>query len=90
MDGVKDKPRVLTGSFAKNPSDDEPIPIWIAGYLLIFDWTEGIMGMPIHDNRDFKIAQKVGFPRQQVLSDLQNGTTLPFRAEWRIPVNLAC
>ncbi|MDR1907132.1 MAG: leucine--tRNA ligase [Puniceicoccales bacterium] len=77
-DLAKDKSGVFTGSFAKNPLNGEPIPIWIADYVLISYGTGAIMAVPAHDDRDFEFAQKFAIPIKQVLSDPQNETTLPF------------
>ncbi len=56
------KTGVNTGTFAINPVNDQPIPIWIADYVLISYGTGAIMAVPAHDARDFEFAQKFELP----------------------------
>lgn len=51
------KTGVFTGSYAINPIDDHPVPIWIADYVLVSYGTGAIMAVPAHDVRDFEFAQ---------------------------------
>ena len=55
-DLAKEKTGVFTGSYAINPVNDEPIPIWVADYVLISYGTGAIMAVPGHDTRDFEFA----------------------------------
>jgi leucyl-tRNA synthetase len=57
---AKDKTGVFTGSYAINPVSGQPIPIWVADYVLISYGTGAIMAVPAHDERDFEFAQKFG------------------------------
>jgi leucyl-tRNA synthetase len=59
---AKEKTGVFTGSYAINPVNGEPIPIWIADYVLISYGTGAIMAVPAHDTRDFEFAQQFGIP----------------------------
>ena len=59
---TKQKTGVFTGSFAINPVNDEPVPIWIADYVLISYGTGAIMAVPNHDTRDFEFAEQFGIP----------------------------
>ncbi|HLJ09606.1 MAG TPA: leucine--tRNA ligase, partial [Planctomycetaceae bacterium] len=59
-DLAKEKTGVFTGSFAINPVNGEPIPIWIADYVLISYGTGAIMAVPAHDLRDWAFAVKFG------------------------------
>ncbi|MEP7359042.1 MAG: class I tRNA ligase family protein, partial [Anaerolineales bacterium] len=58
----KDKSGVFIGAFARNPVNDERIPIWIADYVLGTYGTGAIMAVPAHDERDFAFALKFGLP----------------------------
>ena len=51
------KTGVFTGSFAINPVNGKPIPIWIADYVLASYGTGAIMAVPAHDTRDFAFAK---------------------------------
>jgi leucyl-tRNA synthetase len=54
----KEKTGVFTGSFAVNPATRQPIPIWIADYVLMEYGTGAIMAVPGHDERDFEFAKQ--------------------------------
>lgn len=59
---VKVKTGVFSGSYAVNPVTGQPIPIWIADYVLISYGTGAIMAVPAHDTRDFEFAQQFALP----------------------------
>lgn len=69
---AKDKTGVFTGSCAINPVNHEPIPIWIADYVLISYGTGAIMAVPAHDERDFEFAQQYGIEIKQVVQPPEN------------------
>ncbi|HET7372626.1 MAG TPA: leucine--tRNA ligase [Gemmatimonadaceae bacterium] len=54
----KEKTGVFTGAFATNPATGQPIPIWIADYVLMEYGTGAIMAVPGHDERDFEFAKQ--------------------------------
>ncbi|MHB1959241.1 MAG: leucine--tRNA ligase [Acidobacteriaceae bacterium] len=54
------KEGVATGRFATNPFTQEPIPIWVANYVLMDYGTGAVMSVPAHDERDFEFAKKFG------------------------------
>ena len=56
------KTGVFTGGFATNPATGEPVPIWIADYVLMEYGTGAIMAVPAHDQRDFEFAIRYGLP----------------------------
>ena len=55
-DLAKEKTGVFTGSYAVNPVSGEPVPIWVADYVLISYGTGAIMAVPAHDLRDWEFA----------------------------------
>ena len=59
-DLAKEKTGVFTGAYAINPANSEPIPIWVADYVLLGYGTGAIMGVPAHDERDLEFARKFG------------------------------
>jgi leucyl-tRNA synthetase len=63
----KEKTGVFTGSYATNPVNGEPVPIWIADYVLVSYGTGAIMAVPAHDERDFEFAQRYGIPIKAVV-----------------------
>ncbi|HZL41649.1 MAG TPA: leucine--tRNA ligase [Verrucomicrobiae bacterium] len=64
---AKEKTGVFTGAYAINPATSEPIPIWIADYVLASYGTGAIMAVPGHDQRDFEFATKFGLKIAQVV-----------------------
>ncbi|TMG82776.1 MAG: leucine--tRNA ligase, partial [Betaproteobacteria bacterium] len=63
----KEKTGVFIGAYALNPATSEPIPIWIADYVLMEYGTGAIMAVPGHDERDFEFAQAYGLPIVRVV-----------------------
>jgi leucyl-tRNA synthetase len=68
---TKTKTGVFTGSHAINPVNGQPVPIWIADYVLISYGTGAIMAVPAHDTRDFEFAQQFDIP---ILAVVDPGT----------------
>ncbi len=73
----KDKTGVFTGSFAINPATQQPIPIWIADYVLMEYGTGAIMAVPGHDERDFEFARAFDLPIVRVVADDVTNDTQP-------------
>ncbi len=63
-----EKTGVFTGTYAVNPFTNEPVPIWVADYVLATYGTGAIMGVPAHDARDFEFAKKYQLPIREVIS----------------------
>ncbi len=61
-DLAKDKTGVFTGRYAINPVNNQPIPIWVADYVLMGYGTGAIMAVPAHDTRDFEFAKNLNIP----------------------------
>jgi len=57
----------FTGSYATNPLTNEPIPIWVAEYVLIGYGTGAIMAVPSDDLRDRAFAEKFGLKIIEVI-----------------------
>lgn len=76
---AKDKTGVFTGSHAINPATGQPIPIWVADYVLASYGTGAIMAVPAHDERDYEFAQKFNLPCPQVITPADGSEiALPF------------
>ena len=57
----------FTGAYAKHPFTGQPLPIWVADYVVAGYGTGAVMGVPAHDSRDHAFAQHFGLPIVQVL-----------------------
>jgi leucyl-tRNA synthetase len=64
---AKEKTGVFCGSYAINPVTNQPIPIWIADYVLASYGTGAIMAVPAHDTRDLEFARKFKLPILKVV-----------------------
>jgi leucyl-tRNA synthetase len=56
------KTGVFTGSYATNPATGEPIPVYLADYVLRGYGTGAIMAVPADDERDREFAEAFGLP----------------------------
>ncbi|MBI3807414.1 MAG: leucine--tRNA ligase [Nitrospirae bacterium] len=64
----KEKTGVFTGGYAVNPVNKEPLPIWIADYVLMGYGTGAIMAVPAHDERDWAFAKTYALPIREVIA----------------------
>ncbi|AFY36150.1 leucine--tRNA ligase [Calothrix sp. PCC 7507] len=80
---AEDKPKrgVPTGGKAINPFNGEEVPIWIADYVLYEYGTGAVMGVPAHDVRDFKFANKYNLPIEFVIVPPEAVADEDFRQE---------
>ncbi|HEY3534595.1 MAG TPA: leucine--tRNA ligase, partial [Pedococcus sp.] len=58
----RDKTGVFTGAWATNPANGEPIPVFVADYVLMGYGTGAIMAVPGQDQRDWDYATAFGLP----------------------------
>jgi leucyl-tRNA synthetase len=65
--GAIEKHGVFTGRYAKNPYNDEAVPVWVANYILMDYGTGAIMSVPAHDDRDYEFAEKYKLPIRLVI-----------------------
>jgi leucyl-tRNA synthetase len=70
----KEKDGVFIGRYAINPATDDPIPIWVADYVLMEYGTGAIMAVPAHDERDFEFAERYGLSVRQVVAPADGET----------------
>ncbi|MDR3724283.1 MAG: leucine--tRNA ligase [Terracidiphilus sp.] len=80
--GAIEKHGIPTGKSAINPYNGQPVPIWVANYILADYGTGAIMSVPAHDERDFEFATKYNLPIVPVIKPV-NGEEqpLPFCSE---------
>jgi len=84
---AKEKTGVFTGSYARNPVNGEPVPIWVADYVLISYGTGAIMAVPAHDERDFEFAQQFGLPIRTVV---EPGDAIPSSEREEMLAGIRC
>lgn len=56
-----------TGLFAEHPLSGEPVPIWVANFVLMEYGSGAVMAVPAHDQRDWEFAKKYGLDIVQVV-----------------------
>jgi len=59
---VKTVSGAFTGSYALNPFNNQPVPVWISEYVLMGYGTGAIMAVPADDARDKAFAEKFKLP----------------------------
>src|SRR5262245_21057476 len=59
---AKTKTGVFTGAYATHPITRQPIPVWIADYVLASYGTGAIMAVPGQDERDWEFAEVYNLP----------------------------
>jgi leucyl-tRNA synthetase len=63
----RDKTAVFTGTLATNPASGEPLPVFVADYVLGGYGGGAIMAVPAHDQRDLEFAKAFGLPVRAVV-----------------------
>lgn len=63
-----DKLGMALGIHAIHPITGEPVPVWVANFVLISYGTGAVMSVPGHDQRDYEFATKYRLPIKQVIA----------------------
>jgi leucyl-tRNA synthetase len=90
---TQEKKGMPTGLFVIHPLTGEPLPVWVANYVLMSYGEGAVMAVPAHDERDFEFAGKYGLPVKTVIRPAGGGYDLvtapwqPAYAEHGITVN---
>jgi len=71
----------VTEITARHPFTDEPLPVFIANFVLMDYGTGAVMGVPGHDQRDFEFATKYRLPILRVIAASEDDADRPFGAE---------
>ena len=58
----------LKGVMARNPANNEKIPVWVGDYVVATYGGGVIMVVPAHDYRDYDFAKKYGLEIREVIS----------------------
>src|SRR4029079_6214398 len=70
VEAAKDGPN--NGVLAINPFSGEPVPVWVANYVLIEYGTGAVMSVPAHDERAFEFAQKYSLLMRRVIERISH------------------
>ncbi|WP_018232108.1 leucine--tRNA ligase [Thioalkalivibrio thiocyanodenitrificans] len=62
-----------TGLTAVHPVTGEPVPIWVANFVLMEYGTGAVMAVPAHDERDWAFAKQFDLPIRQVIIPAEDG-----------------
>ncbi len=68
ISGEIEKEGFDTGVRAINPFTNEPVPVWVANFVLGDYGTGAVMAVPAHDQRDFEFARKFKLPIRVVVT----------------------
>jgi leucyl-tRNA synthetase len=68
LSGDVEKQGFDTGFRAVNPFTGQPVPIWVANFVLGEYGTGAVMAVPAHDQRDFEFARKFNLPIRVVVT----------------------
>ncbi|MGH3267094.1 MAG: leucine--tRNA ligase, partial [Trebonia sp.] len=73
--GAADKPKtgVPLGRHVANPMTGEPMPMYVADYVLMEYGTGAVMGVPAHDPRDWEFARAHALPIRPVVAPARGG-----------------
>jgi leucyl-tRNA synthetase len=68
ISGEIEKQGFDTGFRAINPFTNEPVPVWVANFVLGDYGTGAVMAVPAHDQRDYEFARKYQLPIRVVVT----------------------
>ena len=68
ISGEIEKQGFDTGFRAINPYTEQPVPVWVANFVLGEYGTGAVMAVPAHDQRDFDFARKFNLPIRVVVT----------------------
>ena len=88
---TQEKKGMPTGLTVTHPLTDDPLPLWVANYVLMGYGEGAVMAVPAHDERDFAFAHQFGLPIKPVIrTSAGDETPAPWRdayAEHGVCVN---
>lgn len=83
-----EKEGIFTGAFCINPVTQEPIPIYVANFVLMEYGTGAVMAVPAHDQRDFEFARKYGLEVREVIKPKDHEAQAELEAAYAGPGEL--
>ena len=79
---TQEKKGMATGLAVRHPLSGEPVPVWVANYVLMSYGDGAVMGVPAHDERDFEFAKKYHLPIRPVIDVAGHEYSLDDWAPW--------
>ncbi|MBT9612355.1 MAG: leucine--tRNA ligase [Burkholderiales bacterium] len=64
---TQEKKGMATGLSVTHPLTGEPLPLWVANYVLMGYGEGAVMAVPAHDERDFEFAKKYRLAIKEVI-----------------------
>ena len=64
---TQEKKGIATALSVQHPLTGEPLPVWVANYVLMNYGEGAVMAVPAHDERDFEFATKYRLPIKTVV-----------------------
>jgi len=74
-----------TGLKVYHPFTNEPLPVWVANYVLMGYGEGAVMAVPAHDERDFAFARKYALPIKPVIRPVEGELGLPLTEAYTEP-----
>jgi leucyl-tRNA synthetase len=74
-----------TGLKVYHPFTNEPVPVYVANYVLMGYGEGAVMAVPAHDERDFAFARKYCLPIKAVIKPTDAELSLPLEAAYTEP-----
>jgi len=68
----QEKQGLPTGQNVIHPITGEPVPVWVANFVLMEYGSGAVMSVPGHDQRDWEFAKKYGLPIKQVIAPAES------------------
>ena len=80
---TQEKKGLPTELTVTHPLSGEPLPLWVANYVLMGYGEGAVMAVPAHDERDFAFAQQYGLPIKPVIrTRAGDATPAPWQAAY--------
>ncbi len=72
----------FTGAYVLHPITGEPLPVWVANFVLMEYGTGAVMAVPAHDQRDFEFANTYALPCRLVIQNRSGSLIEPLSAAY--------